>query len=48
MIDSLLLVFMIIAILGVGSQWIAWKFQLPAIVVMSIAGLLAGPFFRFN
>lgn len=44
MIDSLLLVFMIIAILGVGSQWIAWKFQLPAIVVMSIAGLLAGPF----
>ncbi|MFC4402802.1 cation:proton antiporter [Gracilibacillus xinjiangensis] len=43
MVDSLLLIFMIIGILGIGSQWIAWKFQLPAIVVMSIAGLLAGP-----
>ncbi len=45
MVDSLLLVFMFIAVLGIGSQWIAWKFQLPAIVVMSIAGLLAGPIF---
>ncbi|KAB8125781.1 sodium:proton antiporter [Gracilibacillus oryzae] len=45
MVDSLLLIFMIIGILGIGSQWIAWKFQLPAIVVMSIAGLLAGPIF---
>ncbi|MGP4039494.1 cation:proton antiporter [Gracilibacillus sp. D59] len=43
MMDSLLLILMLIAVLGVGSQWIAWKFQLPAIVVMSIAGLLAGP-----
>ncbi|WP_082631348.1 cation:proton antiporter [Gracilibacillus massiliensis] len=43
--DSLLLILMLIAVLGVGSQWVAWKFQLPAIVVMSIAGLLAGPIF---
>ncbi|SFM18077.1 NhaP-type Na+/H+ or K+/H+ antiporter [Gracilibacillus orientalis] len=43
--DSLLLILMLIAVLGVGSQWIAWKFRLPAIVVMSIAGLLAGPIF---
>ncbi len=41
--DSLLLILMLIAVLGVGSQWVAWKFQLPAIVVMSVAGLLAGP-----
>ncbi|RCW77508.1 cation:proton antiporter [Saliterribacillus persicus] len=46
MIDSLLLVFMLIATLGIGSQWIAWRFRLPAIVVMSIAGLLAGPIFH--
>ncbi|WP_163540038.1 sodium:proton antiporter [Gracilibacillus sp. YIM 98692] len=45
MVDSLLLVLMIIGVLGVGSQWVAWKFQLPAIVVMAIAGLLAGPIF---
>ncbi|MDX8045075.1 sodium:proton antiporter [Gracilibacillus sp. S3-1-1] len=43
MMDSLLITLMLIAVLGVGSQWIAWKFRLPAIVVMSIAGLLAGP-----
>ncbi|QGH36418.1 sodium:proton antiporter [Gracilibacillus salitolerans] len=45
MMDSLLLILMLIAVLGVGSQWVAWKFRLPAIVVMSIAGLLAGPIF---
>src|SRR5690625_5107169 len=36
---------MLILFLGVGSQWVAWKFRLPAIVVMSIAGLLVGPIF---
>ncbi len=45
MIDSLLLQFMIIGTLGIGSQWLAWRFRLPAIVIMSIAGLLAGPVF---
>ncbi|RMA87905.1 cation:proton antiporter [Priestia megaterium] len=29
--------------LGVLSQWLAWRFKLPAIVVMSIIGLLTGP-----
>ncbi|GGM33066.1 sodium/hydrogen exchanger [Paraliobacillus quinghaiensis] len=43
MVDSILLEFMMIGLLGVGSQWIAWRFRLPAIVVMSIIGLLAGP-----
>ncbi|WP_226036229.1 cation:proton antiporter [Aquibacillus saliphilus] len=45
MVDSLLFEFMIIGLLGVGSQWLSWRFRLPAIVVMSIAGLLAGPIF---
>ncbi|RNF40091.1 cation:proton antiporter [Planococcus salinus] len=36
---------MLIIFLGVFSQWVAWKFQLPAIVLMSIAGLLVGPVF---
>lgn len=40
---SILFELMLILFLGVGSQWIAWKFRLPAIVVMSLAGLLVGP-----
>ncbi|KUP05007.1 hypothetical protein Q73_14320 [Bacillus coahuilensis m2-6] len=44
MLDSTLFQLMVIGFLGVASQWIAWRFKLPAIVVMSIAGLLIGPF----
>ncbi len=36
---------MLIGGLGVLSQWVAWRFKLPAIVVMSIVGLLVGPIF---
>ncbi|MGM8366522.1 cation:proton antiporter [Virgibacillus sp. W0181] len=42
---SLLFEFMLIGLLGIGSQWLAWRYSLPAIVIMSIAGLLAGPVF---
>ncbi|MEZ5896940.1 MAG: sodium:proton antiporter [Parvularculaceae bacterium] len=41
--DNLVLAISVIGILGVGAQWLAWRFALPAIVVMSIAGLVAGP-----
>lgn len=40
---SILSVIMLIGFLGIGSQWLAWRFRMPAIVVMSITGLLAGP-----
>lgn len=43
--SSLLFEIALIGILGIGSQWVAWKYRLPAIVVMSITGLLAGPIF---
>ncbi|MGP4070919.1 cation:proton antiporter [Piscibacillus sp. B03] len=43
--DSLLFILMLIGALGVISQWLAWRFRLPAIVVMSVMGLLAGPIF---
>lgn len=33
----------LIGLLGVGAQWLAWRLQLPAIVLMSVAGLLVGP-----
>ncbi|WP_066172789.1 sodium:proton antiporter [Bacillus marinisedimentorum] len=44
MMDSFLVVLMIIGVLGVASQWAAWRFRFPAIVLMSVVGLLAGPF----
>ncbi|MBD1379762.1 cation:proton antiporter [Metabacillus arenae] len=47
MIDSLLFHFMFIIFLGIASQWVAWRFKLPAIVLMSIAGLIVGPFLGF-
>ena len=33
----------IIGALGIGAQWVAWRTQVPAIVVLLLAGLLAGP-----
>ncbi|MFG6117356.1 cation:proton antiporter [Halobacillus sp. MO56] len=47
MLDSTLFLFMMIGLLGIGSQWVAWRFQWPSIVVMSVVGLLAGPIFGF-
>ncbi|WP_456272118.1 cation:proton antiporter [Bacillus sp. AK031] len=44
MFHSILFNLMLIGLLGILSQWAAWRFRLPAIVVMSIVGLLAGPF----
>ncbi|MEM9263447.1 MAG: sodium:proton antiporter, partial [Pseudomonadota bacterium] len=41
--DNFVLTFALIGVLGVGAQWAAWRFNLPAIVVMAIAGLVAGP-----
>ncbi|MFK3961115.1 cation:proton antiporter [Guptibacillus hwajinpoensis] len=45
MVDSILFNIMLVGALGIFSQWIAWRFHLPAIVVMSIIGLLVGPIF---
>lgn len=36
---------MLILLLGILSQWVAWKYRMPAIVIMSVAGLLVGPIF---
>ena len=32
-----------VVLLGVLAQWFAWKLRLPAIVLLSVAGLVAGP-----
>jgi len=33
--------------LGIGAQWLAWKLQKPAIVLMALAGLIFGPLIGF-
>ncbi|MEM9269714.1 MAG: sodium:proton antiporter, partial [Pseudomonadota bacterium] len=37
------MLFALIGVLGIGSQWLAWRLRMPAIVLMLVAGLLAGP-----
>lgn len=32
-----------IVVLGIGAQWIAWRFQLPSILLLLLAGFVAGP-----
>ena len=34
----------LIGVLGIGAQWLAWRLQRPAIVLMAVAGLIFGPF----
>lgn len=33
----------LIGAMGIGAQWLAWRLQWPAIVLMSLAGLTVGP-----
>lgn len=44
MFDSLIFNLMLVVFIGILSQWIAWRFRMPAIVVMSVVGLVVGPF----
>ena len=37
----------LIGALGIAAQWVAWRFHLPAIVLLATAGILAGPVFGF-
>lgn len=32
-----------IVVLGIGSQWIAWRLQVPSILLLLLAGFFAGP-----
>ena len=46
MFESTLIQITAVALLGILSQWISWRFRLPAIVIMSLVGLLVGPIFN--
>ena len=41
--DTLIFSVALIGVLGLGAQWLAWRLQAPAIVLMAVAGLLVGP-----
>ncbi|MXP30819.1 cation:proton antiporter [Parerythrobacter jejuensis] len=41
--ESQALVIATVGVLGIGAQWIAWRTGWPAIVLMLLAGFLAGP-----
>lgn len=42
-IDSLLVKIALIGVIGIGAQWAAWRTGKPAIALMLVAGILAGP-----
>lgn len=33
----------LVALLGIAAQWLSWRLKLPAIVLLSVCGILAGP-----
>ncbi len=41
--SELTLVLASIAVLGMTAQWLAWRLQIPAIVLLTVFGLLTGP-----
>lgn len=36
-----------ILVLGIGAQWLAWKLRLPSIILLLVAGFMAGPVFHW-
>lgn len=41
--ESIVLGIVAVLVLGVGAQWLAWRFRLPSILLLLIFGFLAGP-----
>lgn len=38
-----ILLFVMVLVVGVGAQWLAWRVRLPAIILLAAGGLLIGP-----
>lgn len=45
MLHSLGVAIALVLVLGVSMQWLAWRLRLPAIALLTVAGLLVGPVF---
>lgn len=46
MSETLLIGLTSILVFGIGAQWLAWRTNLPAILLLLISGILAGPVFN--
>lgn len=42
-VESLMVKIALIGLLGIGAQWVAWRTGRPAIALMLIVGIIAGP-----
>ncbi|UCH62046.1 MAG: sodium:proton antiporter [Fidelibacterota bacterium] len=47
MVERFLIGLASIIILGIGSQWLAWRLHLPSILILLLMGLIAGPITNF-
>lgn len=45
MTESILIGITSVIFFGVGAQWLGWRLKLPAILLLLISGILAGPIF---
>ena len=41
--QDLVLTAAIVLSLGIAAQWLAWRFKIPAIVLLAVGGIVAGP-----
>lgn len=41
--SNITLVLVLIVTLGIGAQWVAWRIKVPAIILLSILGVVFGP-----
>lgn len=41
--DVITLAVILTAVTGIGAQWIAWRFHIPAILLLTVTGLALGP-----
>ncbi len=45
--ETVLLDITTVILLGIGAQWLAWRFRLPSILLLLLVGFLAGPVLGF-
>lgn len=45
--DMIIAKLAVVGIAGIGSQWLAWRFRIPGIVLLAVAGLMLGPVTEF-
>ncbi|MFP4496046.1 MAG: cation:proton antiporter [Halochromatium sp.] len=45
MSDNLTEILALLVVIGIAVQWIGWRLQIPAIILLSLSGLLVGPVF---